>query len=102
MSSLKHVIKCTTKKKKNAASLHGLEPEIPPPMHYNFKLAFGFSQALRGWIFWMVVKGPLLCISFFCIKAYIVGCRGASQLGGSLLGIPPGYKANKLYLHEVS
>ena len=28
--------------------------------------------------------------------AYIVGCRGASQLEGSLLGIPPGYKANKL------
>ena len=28
--------------------------------------------------------------------AYIVGCRGALQLGGSLLGIPPGYKANKL------
>ena len=27
---------------------------------------------------------------------YIVGCRGASQLGGSLAGIPPGYKANKL------
>ena len=27
---------------------------------------------------------------------YIVGCREASQLGGSLLGIPPGYKANKL------
>ena len=27
---------------------------------------------------------------------YIVGCRGASQLGGSLLGIPLGYKANKL------
>ena len=27
---------------------------------------------------------------------YIVGSRGASQLGGSLLGIPPGYKANKL------
>ena len=27
---------------------------------------------------------------------YIVGCRGASQLGGSLLWIPPGYKANKL------
>ena len=27
-----------------------------------------------------------------------VGCRGASQLGGSLLGIPPGYKANKLSL----
>ena len=26
---------------------------------------------------------------------YIVGCRGASQLGGSLLAIPPGYKANK-------
>ena len=30
------------------------------------------------------------------IEAYIVGCRGASQLGGSLAGIPPGYKANKL------
>ena len=27
---------------------------------------------------------------------YVVGCRGASQLGGSFLGIPPGYKANKL------
>ena len=27
---------------------------------------------------------------------YIVGCRGASQLGGSLLGIPTGYNANKL------
>ena len=27
---------------------------------------------------------------------YIVGCRGASQLRGSLAGIPPGYKANKL------
>ena len=25
-----------------------------------------------------------------------IGCRGASQLGGSLLGIPRGYKANKL------
>ena len=30
------------------------------------------------------------------IYRYIVGCRGASQLGGSLLGIPLGYKANKL------
>ena len=28
--------------------------------------------------------------------AYIVGCRGASELGGSLEGIPLGYKANKL------
>ena len=28
-------------------------------------------------------------------EKYIVGCRGASQLGGSSLGIPPGYKANK-------
>ena len=27
---------------------------------------------------------------------YIVGSRGSSQLGGSLLGIPLGYKANKL------
>ena len=30
------------------------------------------------------------------INTYIAGCRGASQLGGPLLGIPPGYKANKL------
>ena len=30
------------------------------------------------------------------IYIYIVGCRGASQLRGSLLGIPPGYKADKL------
>ena len=30
------------------------------------------------------------------IVVYIVGSRGASQLGGSLLGIPLGYKANKL------
>ena len=30
---------------------------------------------------------------------YIVGCQGASQLGGSLLGISPGYKANKLKSH---
>ena len=30
------------------------------------------------------------------LVTYIVGSQGASQLGGSLLGIPPGYKANKL------
>ena len=30
------------------------------------------------------------------VTSSIVGCRGASQLGGSLLGISPGYKANKL------
>ena len=30
------------------------------------------------------------------LGTYIVGCRGASQLGGSLPGIPSGYKANKL------
>ena len=29
-------------------------------------------------------------------NTFIVGCQGASQLGGSLVGIPPGYKANKL------
>ena len=29
-------------------------------------------------------------------QIYIVGSRGASQLGDSLLGILPGYKANKL------
>ena len=33
---------------------------------------------------------------------YIVGCRGASRQGVLCLGIPPGYMANKLYLHEVS
>ena len=33
---------------------------------------------------------------YLCICVYIVGCRGASQLGGgSLLGIPPGYKGDK-------
>ena len=32
----------------------------------------------------------------FAELACIVGSRGASQLGGSLLGIPLGYKANKL------
>ena len=30
------------------------------------------------------------------VHGYIVSCRGATQLEGSLLGIPPGYKANKL------
>ena len=30
------------------------------------------------------------------LVVYIVGSRGASQLGGYLLGTPPGYKANKL------
>ena len=30
---------------------------------------------------------------------YVVGSRGASQLGGCLLGTPPGYKANKLQSH---
>ena len=35
-----------------------------------------------------------ICNTRFIV--YIVGSRGASQLGGSLLGIPPGYKANKL------
>ena len=30
------------------------------------------------------------------VMKYIVGSRGASQLGGYLLGNPPGYKANKL------
>ena len=37
-------------------------------------------------------------LNFIGLKSvtYIVCCWGASQLGGSLLGIPPGYKANKL------
>ena len=33
---------------------------------------------------------------------YIVGCRGALQLRGSLLGIPPGYKATKLNISNWS
>ena len=33
---------------------------------------------------------------------YIVGSRGASQLGGYLLGNPLGYKANKLWFHQVT
>ena len=33
---------------------------------------------------------------FDSFEIYIVGSRGSSQLGGSLLGIPLGYKANKL------
>ena len=33
-------------------------------------------------------------VKFNVIYKYIVGSRGASQLGGSLLGIPLGYKAN--------
>ena len=32
--------------------------------------------------------------TFLDCFGYIVGSRGASQLGGSLLGIPLGYKAN--------
>ena len=27
---------------------------------------------------------------YVCMYVCIVGCRGASQLGGSLVGIPPG------------
>ena len=40
-----------------------------------------------------IIMTPFL---FKSLTIYIVGSRGASQLGGSLLGIPPGYKANKL------
>ena len=35
-------------------------------------------------------------VKHFVKVVYIVGSRGASQLGGSLLGIPLGYKSNKL------
>ena len=37
-----------------------------------------------------------ITLPYLILIIYIVGSRGASQLGGSLLGIPPGYKANKL------
>ena len=39
---------------------------------------------------------PSLRGGWFTLVGCIVGSRGASQLGGSLLGIPLGYKANKL------
>ena len=42
-------------------------------------------------------SGLLFQVSY--LATYIVGSRGASQLGGSLLGIPLGYKANKLWFH---
>ena len=47
-------------------------------------------------MFYSISRKPTLRIAKIEGIAYIVGCRGASQLGGSLLGIPPGYKANKL------
>ena len=34
-------------------------------------------------------EGGIKNLFFQCHRAYIVGCRGASQQGGSLLGIPP-------------
>ena len=43
-------------------------------------------------VFWLVSHGESV--------VYIVGSRGSSQLGGSLLGIPLGYKANKLIMFE--
>ena len=38
----------------------------------------------------------MLFIFVYLGSLHIVGSPGASQLGGSLLGIPPGYKVNKL------
>ena len=43
--------------------------------------------------FWVSVKYLILCFKKHT-HTYIVGSRGASQPGGSLLGIPLGYKAN--------
>ena len=40
-----------------------------------------------------VVQSRLVSM-FVRLLTYIVGSRGASQLGGSLLGIPLGYKAS--------
>ena len=46
---------------------------------------------------WMVKRGTTkVQRPQYRVSTFIVGCRGASQLGGSLLGIQPGYKANKL------
>ena len=38
----------------------------------------------------------LFFFSYGNLVTYIVSSQGASQLRGSLAGIPPGYKANKL------
>ena len=32
---------------------------------------------------------------YVCMYVCIVGCRGASQLGGSLVGIPPGFSNSR-------
>ena len=42
-------------------------------------------------IFICVLLGYSTLITQFKINVCIVGCRGALQLGGTLLGIPPGF-----------
>ena len=42
------------------------------------------------------IRSHSFFVSYGKLVTYKVNCRGASQLGGSLLGILPGYKANKL------
>ena len=65
----------------------------------NSKIDKTVSSSILNWNvkkiflrFWDIRK----FITLAHTDAYIVGCRGASQLGGSLLGDPTGYKANKL------
>ena len=47
-----------------------------------------------GIFYWLLSKSYVDTIIGVSLVVYIVGSRGASQLGGSLLGIPLGYKAN--------
>ena len=64
---------------------------VSPQLRYHLKTA-GTPLSKK-------VPGPLFYYKYDPEKgSYIVGSRGASQLGGSLRGIPPGYKANKLSL----
>ena len=65
------------------------------------------STEAKEWRGWLLFEGDGRWPKFENIKqwridngylfiACIVSSRGASQLGGPLIGIPPGYKANKL------
>ena len=62
----------------------------------DFRVCFIF----KFWEIWIFICYISFCLFFtqcyFYQTVYIVGSRGSSQLGGSLLGIPQGYKANKL------
>ena len=56
------------------------EPTLPDIGQMSGRLGMCFFRS-------PVIKGAV----YKKTAVYIVGSRGASQLGGSLLGIPPGY-----------